>query len=430
MEFENTLEFARTQDKKDPLAKYREQFYIPMRNGTEAIYFTGNSTGLLPRNVRNAVEQELKDWEELALDAHFNAKNPWYYYHHFLSEPVSRLVGATPDEVVTMNSLTTNLHLAFMSFYQPTKKRYKILIEANTFPSDHYAVESQARLHGFDPKDTIVELAPRAGEFNHRKEDVLQKIKEIGDELALIWIGGVNYYTGQVFDMQSITTAGHDMGAKVGFDLAHGIGNIKLSLHDWKVDFAVWCSYKYLNSGPGAAGGLFIHEDHGNDPELFRLAGWWGYDENTRFDMKKGFSPQPGAAGWQLSNAPVFPMAIQKAALEIIDEVGIEALREKSEKLTGLLYHLLSESVAAHPSINIITPENPEERGCQVSILMDSKGKEVYTELTEAGFWIDWREPNVIRLAPTPLYNSFEEVFNFADTFSKALASRAGAEMS
>ncbi|MCH8902796.1 MAG: kynureninase [Bacteroidetes bacterium] len=418
MEYKNNIEFARELDNNDPLKEFRDQFYIPLKNDKPLIYFIGNSTGLQPKNVRSAVEQELKDWEVYGLDAHFEAKNPWYYYHHFLSESIGRITGAKPEETVVMNSLTTNLHLMMVSFYQPDGNRNKIMMEAHAFPSDIHAVTSQMILHGVDPKQALIELQPAEGEFINRNEDILQAIEKHGDELAMILIGGVNYYTGQVFDMKSITEAGHKVGAKVGFDLAHGIGNIPFQLHDWDVDWAAWCSYKYLNSGPGGAAGVFVHERHGQDKSLRRLSGWWGTEEETRFEMSPDFIPQSGAAGWQLSNAPVFPMAIQKASLEVFDNAGFDKLREKSKLLTGYLVYLLNEMGQSNDSFEIITPSNPEERGCQVSIFMKKAGKMVYDKLKEAGVKADWRHPDVIRIAPVPLYNSFEEVWEFASLFA------------
>ncbi|MFN3446797.1 MAG: kynureninase, partial [Bacteroidia bacterium] len=335
MQFENTLAFAQQLDKEDKLAHFRNEFYMPQKEGKPMIYLCGNSLGLQPKNARAAIEQELNDWADLGVEGHFAGKNPWMYYHHFLTEKAAKVVGAKPSEVVIMNNLTANLHLMMVSFYRPTKTRYKIMMEGTAFPSDMYAMETQARFHGLNPDDTIIELKPREGEYTLRTEDIIATINANKDELAIVMMGGVNYYTGQAFDMKAITEAAHAVGATVGFDCAHAAGNLQLQLHDWNVDFAVWCTYKYLNSGPGGTSGVFVHERHGKNPDLVRFAGWWGHDEKERFQMKKGFKPMEGAAGWQLSNAQIFPMAIHKASLELFDEAGIENLRAKSEKLTG-----------------------------------------------------------------------------------------------
>lgn len=408
MQFENTLDFARKADQNDPLARFRQEFYIPQKDGKEIVYLCGNSLGLQPKRARVAIEQELKDWAELGVDAHFLGKNPWKYYHHFLAENAAQVVGANPDEVIVMNNLTSNLHLMMVSFYRPTKTRYKIMMEASAFPSDQYAMETQARFHGLNPDDAIIELKPREGEYTLRTEDILTQIYEHKDDLALVMMGGVNYYTGQAFDMKTITRAAHDVGATAGFDLAHAAGNLQLHLHDWDVDFAVWCSYKYLNSGPGGTSGVFVHERHGQNPELPRFAGWWGHDEETRFQMKKGFKPMKGAAGWQLSNAQIFPMAIHKASLELFHEAGLSALRTKSEQLTAYLEFIL-RSFSEH--LTIITPSNPDERGCQLSIIVKKEGKKMFDYLEANHILPDWREPDVIRMSPVPMYNSFEDVY-------------------
>ncbi len=416
MTYENTLAFAQAQDQADPLRMYREQFYIPQVNGRDTIYFTGNSLGLQPRSVKAAIEIELDDWARLGVEGHFEGTNPWMHYHEFLTEKAARIVGAKPIEVVVMNNLTVNLHLMMVSFYRPTTERYKIITEAGAFPSDQYALETQVKFHGFHPNDAIIELAPRAGEYTLRTEDILEAIETHGGELALIMMGGVNYYTGQAFDMKTITQAGHAVGAQVGFDLAHAAGNLELFLHDWDVDFAVWCTYKYLNSGPGGTSGVFVHERHANNPELPRFAGWWGHDKEVRFKMQKGFKPMPGAAGWQLSNAQIFPMAIHNASLKIFDEVGMKTLAEKSRKLTGYLAFLINsmnEEGAGEKSFEMITPADPKDRGAQISLMAHKNGRELFEKLTQAGVIADWREPNVIRVAPVPLYNSFEDVFRF-----------------
>ena len=404
--YQNTVEFARSLDAKDPLAQYRHQFHIPKVDDKEVIYLTGNSLGLLPKKTRAAIEQELSDWENLGVEAHFQGKNPWFHYHKFLTEKAARLVGALPHEVVMMNNLTVNLHLMMVSFYRPDSTRYKIIMEAGAFPSDQYAVESQVRIHGFDPANAIIEISPREGEHHLRTEDIIETIRQNASETALVMFSGVQYYTGQAFDMEAITKAGHEAGAKVGFDLAHAAGNIVLKLHDWKVDFAVWCSYKYLNSGPGGVSGVFINEQFANDPTLPRFAGWWGHIEKERFQMKKGFIPEYGAAGWQLGNAPVLNMAVHNASLEIFDEAGMDALSAKSKLLTGYLEYVVKES---GKSIQIITPS--DQRGCHLSLMMDTDGKELFNHLQSNAVVADWREPNVIRMAPVPLYNTFEEVF-------------------
>ncbi len=408
MLFLNELSFAKEMDEKDELKSFRSKFYIPQHNGKDQVYLCGNSLGLQPKSAKEAIDQELKDWAELGVEGHFRGKNPWMYYHHFLTEKAARVVGALPKEVVIMNNLTANLHLMMVSFYKPTKERYKIMMEVSAFPSDQYAMETQARFHGLNPDDAIIELKPREGEFTLRTEDILAKIEENKDSLAIVMMGGVNYLTGQAFDMKSITEKAHSVGANVGFDLAHAAGNLNLKLHEWGPDFAVWCSYKYLNSGPGGTSGVFVHERHANNPELVRFAGWWGHEEASRFQMKKGFIPMEGAAGWQLSNAQIFPMAIHKASLEIFDEAGIENLRKKSELLTGYLYFILADF---KEHLNVITPETAADRGCQLSIIVKEDGKKLFDYLESNGILPDWREPNVIRMSPIPLYNTFEDVY-------------------
>ncbi len=413
-QFKNDLQFAKDLDAQDNLKHFRELFYFPQFNGKDSIYFTGNSLGLQPRSTRSFIEQELKDWETFGVEGHLHAKNPWLYYHHFLEEQTARLVGAKPIEVVVMNTLTVNLNLLLISFYRPTKMRYKIMMEYMAFPSDQYAIENQVKFHGYDPNETIIELMPREGEYTLRTEDILTAIEKNKNELALIMIGGVNYYTGQLFDMQKITAFAKKCSEEivVGFDLAHAAGNVELNLHDWDVDFATWCSYKYLNSGPGGSSGVFIHEKHANNSLLPRLSGWWGNEESTRFKMQKGFFPQQGAAGWQMSNAQIFSMAAHRASLEIFDKAGMKNLREKSLLLTAYLEYLLLKG--KRKDLKIITPSNPDERGCQLSIVMEKDGKNTFNKLTENGIIADWREPDVIRIAPVPLYNSFEDVWRFA----------------
>ncbi len=420
MVFENSRQFAQQLDKKDPLRKYREQFYIPQHNGKDCIYFTGNSLGLQPKSTRQFIEEELADWQNLGVEGHFHAKHrPWFHYHKFMKQALAKVVGAMPEEVVSMNNLTTNLHLMMVSFYQPKGKRYKIMMEAGAFPSDQYAVESQVRFHGFSPEEAIIEIAPRAGEHTLRTEDIITQIENHGDTIALVLFGGVQYYSGQYFNLKSISTVGHKVGAFVGFDLAHAVGNVPLQLHESGADFAAWCSYKYLNSGPGGMSGVFVHERHANNPDLPRFAGWWGHDENERFKMKKGFKPMHGADGWQLSNVNVLSSAAHLASLKIFEEAGMSALRTKSIQLTGFLAYLIKTNCA--PDVTIITPENEDERGCQLSLVVKEKGRFVFEQLTNAGVIADWREPEVIRVAPVPLYNTFEEVYQFTAIIKEAL---------
>ena len=416
MQYQNTLKFAKEFDNEDALYVFKNQFYIPKKNGEDIIYLCGNSLGLQPKNVKSAIDQELKDWAELGVEGHFDGKNPWMYYHHFLTEKAAKIVGAKPSEVVIMNNLSANLHLMMVSFYRPTKTRYKIMMEASAFPSDQYAMESQARFHGLNPDDTIIELKPREGEYLLRTEDIISKINAHKNDLAIVMMGGVNYYTGQAFDMKAITKAAQNIGANVGFDLAHAAGNLNLKLHDWDVDFAVWCTYKYLNSGPGGTSGVFVNERHGNNPELIRFAGWWGHDEKERFKMKKGFVPMQGAAGWQLSNAQIIPLAIHKASLEIFDEAGIENLRKKSELLTGYLEFILNDFTE---HLTIITPKNSNERGCQLSVIVKKDGKKLFDFLQTKNIMPDWREPDVIRMSPVPLYNSFEDVYRVGEAINQ-----------
>lgn len=417
MKFENKLAFAQELDAQDPLKHFREKFYLPIVNGKPAVYFTGNSLGLQPKTTQDYVLNELEDWASFGVEGHFHARNPWMPYHENFPRQLSALVGCKENEVVVMNSLTVNLHLLMVSFYRPTKERFKIICEAKAFPSDQYALESQVRYHGFDPAVAIVEVAPRDGEHTIRQEDILQVIQEQGASVALVLFGGVNYYTGQVFDMKAITDAAHAVGAYAGFDLAHAAGNVELQLHDWKVDFACWCSYKYLNSGPGGVAGIYIHEKHAADTSMPRFAGWWGYKKETRFLMEKGFQAIPTAEGWQLSNAPVLSMAAHKASLDIFEEAGMERLHVKRKMLSDYLLFIIEQcnARATGDFIEVITPTNENERGCQVSLLMKKDGRKIFDELTRQGVIADWREPNVIRIAPVPLYNSFEEVFRFGE---------------
>lgn len=416
MNFENTLAFAQQMDADDKLSGFRNEFYLLQKNNKPVTYLCGNSLGLQPKNVKNAIEQELHDWATLGVEGHFDGKNPWMYYHHFLTESAARVVGAKPVEVVVMNNLTANLHLMMVSFYRPTQQRYKIMMEVSAFPSDQYAMETQAKFHGFDPNDAIIELKPREGDYTLRTEDIIEAIHTHKDSLCLVMLGGVNYYTGQFFNVKAITEAAHQVGAIAGFDCAHAAGNLNLKLHDWNVDFAVWCTYKYLNSGPGGTSGVFVHEKHANNPDLPRFAGWWGHNEKERFLMKKGFIPMEGAAGWQLSNAQIFPMAIHKASLELFDKAGMDNLREKSILLTGYLEFILNDF---SDYLTIITPTNKEERGCQLSVIVKQNGKHLFDYLVENNVLPDWREPDVIRMSPVPMYNTFTEVYELGELLKK-----------
>ena len=418
-QFETGLDFAQKADSTDKLAHFRDQFHIPKTTGgSEAIYFCGNSLGLQPKSTRAFIEQELKDWENLGVEGHFQAKNPWMPYHEFLSESTARLVGARPDEVVVMGSLTANLHFLMVSFYRPTATRYKILIEEHAFPSDRYAVESQLRFHGFDPSDALVLMASETGEPFIPTEEIERMFQKEGDSIALVLMGGVNYYSGQAFQMKRVTSAAHAKGCVVGFDLAHAVGNLKLSLHDWGVDFAAWCSYKYLNSGPGGVAGAFVHQKHATE-NLPRFAGWWGHDKNTRFKMGPQFVPIPGAEGWQLSNAPVLAMACLRASMTIFDEAGMENLMAKSSKMADYFIFLLNNQKVRDLEISLITPSHPDHRGCQLSLRTGINGKALFDRLSRAGVICDWREPDVIRVAPVPLYNRFEEIWQFVEILSR-----------
>ncbi|MBS1797674.1 MAG: kynureninase [Acidobacteria bacterium] len=421
--FEPTLSFAENLDREDALAAFRDRFHIPKTaDGADVLYFTGNSLGLQPKRTREFIEQELKDWETLGVEGHFAAKHPWMPYHELLTAPMAAVVGARPVEVVVMNSLTVNLHLLMVSFYRPAGRRNKIVIEKGAFPSDQYAVKSQLEFHRQGgAADFLIELAPRAGENCLRTEDIEQTIADHAGEIALVLLGGVNYYTGQAFEMERIAQAGHAAGAVVGFDLAHAAGNIPLDLHDWDVDFAAWCSYKYLNSGPGGIAGVFVHERHADRFDLPRFAGWWGHDQRTRFLMDDRFVPMRGAEGWQLSNPPIFQMAALRASLELFAEAGMPRLREKSLKLTGYLEFLLG--AIRDDRIEVITPSDPSSRGCQLSIRVKNSDKSLFETLTKKGVVADWREPDVIRVAPVPLYNSFRDVWKFAEILRESLES-------
>ncbi len=427
MHYEPTLEFANAQDAADPLKGYRERFHLPSLGTDELVYFTGHSLGLQPKTVRAAVELELDDWAKYGVEGHFHATHPWYSYHERLTPPMAGIVGAKESEVVCMNSLTTNIHLLFVSFYRPTKTRFKILSEAKMFPSDRYLLETQVRFHGFDPDDAIIEVAPRDGEWLIRDEDILEAIDANAGELAMLFFGGVNYFTGQLFDMPRLTKAAHDVGAVAGFDLAHAAGNVPLALHDWDVDFAAWCSYKYLNSSPGNVGAIFVHERHGKSFDLPRFGGWWGHDKETRFQMKPGFQPMAGAEGWQLSNVPILGMSAMKASLDVFAEAGMSALRDKSEKLTGYLEYTIDRLADEFPDaeISIITPRDPARRGCQISMDIAGRERALFDDMIAAGLIVDFREPCIIRMAPVPLYNSFEDVFTFGRIVRRLLAKGA-----
>ena len=424
MAFEFSLEYAKGQDQQDPLNQFREEFEFPQHNGENMLYFTGNSLGLMPKKARDLVGKELNNWGSLAVEGHFKGDNPWFNYHKITKEGNAYLVGADPEEVVVMNGLTVNLHLMMVSFYQPTASRYKILCEAKAFPSDQYVLETQVKFHGFNPDDAIIEVGPREGEELIREEDIAAAIEANKDSLALVMMGGVNYYTGQRFDMKKITKQAKDVGAKVGWDLAHAAGNVELELHKWDVDFACWCTYKYLNSGPGAQSGVFVHKKYAKDKTLNRFAGWWGYDQSTRFRMEKGFVPMVGDDGWQLSNGPILAFAPHKAALDMFMRARKENLFEKRDRLTAYLEYILLQVADANPDfgLKLLTPSEPSKRGSQISLYINLKGKKVFDQLIDNGVVPDWREPNVLRFAPVPMYNSYEDVFRLGELLNKILA--------
>jgi kynureninase len=412
--YNTTLSFAKLEDELDQLSGYRDKFHVPKdKNGNELIYLCGNSLGLQPKTTKAYLEQELLDWANLGVEGHTHAKNPWLNYHELLTRKMAKLVGAKPIEVIVMNTLTANLHFMMVSFYKPTRSRYKILIEGDAFPSDKYAVESQLRHHGFDDKDGLILWSSREGEELARIEDLEAILKASGDEIALIMLGGVNYYTGQYFDLKKITELGHKYGCMVGFDCAHGAGNVSLELHESGADFAIWCTYKYLNSGPGSLAGCFVHERHAFNKDLNRFTGWWSHNKQTRFNMRDEFDVLPGAEGWQMSNPPILSMAAIKASLDMFDEVGLKKLIKKSKKLTGYLEFLINE--LKDQRIKIITPKNPDERGCQLSIQVKNSDRSLHDKLTKSGVICDWREPDVIRVAPVPLYNSYQDVYQMVD---------------
>lgn len=424
MNFENTLEFARQQDENDPLKNYREKFYIPILNGKDCIYFTGNSLGLQPKTAQDYVLDEMENWANYGVEGHFQGRNPWANFHEVFSKKLQPILGARSEEIVVMNQLTVNLHLMLITFYRPDRKRYKILCENRAFTSDVYVIDSQLKLHGLNPGEALIEMKPREGDLTLRNEDIISAIRENADELALVLLGGINYFTGQFFDLKSIAAAAHEVGATCGFDLAHAVGNVSLHLHDWNVDFACWCSYKYLNSGPGAVAGAFIHNRHTINKSLPRLAGWWGTDKHERFQFKNQFNAIPTAEGWQLSNANILSMAAHKAALDIFEEAGFEKIVEKGKRLSAFLLFILKDvnRQAEKIVVEIITPQNEKEHGCQISIFLPEKGREFLNSLNKNGVIADWREPNVIRISPVPLYNSFEEVFRFGEILKEFAA--------
>ena len=430
MNFQNTREFAQSLDAQDELKNYRNEFIFPKVNGKQVIYFTGNSLGLQPKRTKQYVDEVMTDWANLAVEGHFYSDKPWWDYHERFAAPLSEIVGAKPTEVTVMNTLTVNLHLLMVSFYRPTQKKFKIICEEKAFPSDQYMFQSQIDFHsksvGFNPSEALVEIKRRVGEHNIRIEDILAKIEEVGEELALVLIGGVNYYTGQVFDMKTITEAGHKQGAYVGWDLAHAAGNIELHLNEWNVDFAAWCSYKYMNSGPGNASGCFVHEMHHNDADLPRFAGWWGHNKERRFKMEPKFDPVRGAEGWQISNLPILSLAPYLASVDMFAEVGMTKLISKRNLITSYLEFILKEidNELEGADFEIITPSNQEERGCQLSVYLHGQGRELFERLMKNGVITDWREPNVIRLAPAPFYCSFEDMYEFGQILKQLILNK------
>ena len=419
MKFEVTDSFAERMDSDDSLRRFRQNFLFPQRDGRDLLYFTGNSLGLQPNTAATYVTEVLDDWKTLGVEGHISGKHPWLPYHEFVANNLAEIVGASPLEVVAMNSLTVNLHLMMVSFYRPTRERFKVIIESGAFPSDRYAVESQIRFHGYEPERALIEIKPREGEDCLRTEDIEREIGITGNQLALVMLGGVNYRTGQLFEMQRIAVAAQKAGAFVGFDLAHAAGNVPLKLHDWNADFAVWCSYKYLNSGPGAIAGAFIHERHADDDSIPRFAGWWGHEKETRFLMGPEFKPLRGAEGWQLSNPPIFQLAALRASLELFAEAGMEDLRKKSVQLTGYLEFLVN--AIGDDRIELVTPSSADERGCQLSIRVRHADKSLYNNLLTRGISVDWREPDIVRCAPVPLYNSFSDVLSFTKALKECI---------
>eukprot|EP01089_Gocevia_fonbrunei_P018017 TRINITY_DN6010_c0_g1_i4.p1 TRINITY_DN6010_c0_g1~~TRINITY_DN6010_c0_g1_i4.p1 ORF type:complete len:424 (-),score=78.16 TRINITY_DN6010_c0_g1_i4:2873-4144(-) len=422
MAFKNSLVFAQQLDAEDPLREYRDEFHFPKVKGKDVIYFTGNSLGLQPKRTQKFVDDIMKDWKDLAVEGHFHAEKPWWDYHERLAAPLAKVVGAKTPEVSVMNTLTVNLHMLMVSFYRPTEKRFKIICEEKAFPSDQYMLNSQVEFHGFDANTAIVEVKKRPGENFWHTQDVIDKINEVGEELALVLIGGVNYYNGQVFNMEAITKAAKAQGAFIGWDLAHGVGNVQLKLHDWGVDFAAWCSYKYMNSGPGNASGIFVHEKYLNNNEIPRFEGWWGTKKETRFLMKPEFEPMENADAWQVSNPPVLSLAPYLASLEMFDEVGMEALISKRNLIVAYLEFILQEiDKETEGSFEIITPK---DRGCQLSVFLHGQGKDLFNYLMDNGVITDWREPNVIRLAPAPFYCSFADMYNFGQILKSGILAK------
>ena len=426
MIFQNTLEFAKSLDRQDRLSQYKSEFIFPQQNGKDVIYFCGNSLGLQPKRTKIFVDDVMNDWANLAVEGHFYAEKPWWDYHERLAAPLSKIVGAKPAEITVMNTLTVNLHLLMVSFYRPTKTRFKIICEAKAFPSDQYMFQSQVNFHSlnidFDSKNAIIEVSPRPGEHTIRLEDILKTIRDTGDELALVLFGGVNYYTGQVFDINTITQAGQNQGAIVGWDLAHAAGNIHLELHKWNVDFASWCSYKYMNSGPGNASGCFIHERHHANQNLPRFAGWWGHNKARRFLMEQNFEAEESANGWQISNLPILSLAPYLASLTLFDEIGMENLIKKQQLLTSYLRYIVKDiSVKVNANFEVITPESTAESGCQLSVFFHGEGRSLFEFLMKNGVITDWREPNVIRFAPAPLYCSFQDIFTFGEVLEQGI---------
>ena len=422
MNFENNLYFAKAQDEQDALQEMRNEYLFPQQNGKPFIYLCGNSLGLQPKVAKEVLNVQLNNWQNLAVEGWFDGESPWMYYHKELKKLMAPIVGANPAEVCPMNTLTVNLHLLMVSFYQPKGKKFKIIMEAGAFPSDQYAIESQVRFHGFDPADAIIEVKPKEGEYTLHTDDIVKAIRDNGEEIALVLFGGVNYFTGQWFDMPAITKAGHEAGAIVGFDLAHAAGNVPLQLHDWDIDFACWCSYKYQNAGPGGISGIFVHEKHFSDTTLNRFAGWWGYKEEKRFKMEKGFIPELGADGWQVSCTQVMPMALYHASLQLFEKAGfVDQLRSKSKTLTSYLFYIIDQvnTTLGVEQFKIITPKSEEDRGAQVSIIAKANGKQVFDQLVANNVLGDWREPNVIRLSPVPMYNSFEDVYRTGELLLK-----------
>jgi kynureninase len=425
MTLDRLRELAAELDRDDPLVHLRERFHVPRTaDGREVAYLCGNSLGLAPRRARESVDRELLAWEQLGVEGHFKSERPWVSFHELFTDPLCRIVGGQPHEVVAMNTLTVNLHLMLTTFYRPEPGRFRVLVGHAAFPSDRYAIHSHVATRGFSPDEALVVASPRAGEHVLRTEDVIGLIEKHRTKLALVLMDGVNYYTGEFIDILAVTTAAHRHGITAGFDLAHAAGNVPLALHDWNVDFAAWCSYKYLNGGPGCVAGCFVHERHGLSPDPPpRLAGWWGHDKPSRFAMGPDFVPIPGAEGWQLSNPPLFSLAALLASLELFSEVGMDRLRTKSELLTGFLDRALREEFGDW--VEILTPADPARRGCQLSVRVKRDARKAFAALLDRGVVCDWREPDVIRLAPVPLYNQFADVVRCLELLTGVLGEPA-----